>query len=85
MKVEISEKGERAKLVITPAIKQDRETAQKTAINVMPKIRGSFVRIKKVNGRAYYYLVKSYRQGEEIYQVTLRYYGTSLPRRSNNY
>ena len=71
----------RPKLVITPAITRDREIAQKAPINVMPKIPGAFVKRKIVKGRVYYSLVKSYRQGAEIYQVTLKYYGTSLPRR----
>ena len=78
---EINEKRNRPKLVITPAIRRDRETAQKAPINVMPKIPGAFVKRKKDRGRVYYSLVKSYRQGEEIYQVTLKYYGINLPRR----
>ena len=78
------EKRTRPKLVITSAIMRDRVTAQKAPNNVVPTIQGAYIRIKKIHGRAYYYLVKSYRQGEEIYQVTLRYYGTSLPRRGRN-
>ena len=73
----------RPKLVITPDISKDREIAQKALINVVPTIQGAFIRTKKNNGRVYYSLVKSYRQGEEIYQVTLKYYGTKLPRRAN--
>ena len=75
------EKRQRPKLVITSAIRRDKELAQKAPENVMPTIQGAFLRAKKVRGRYYYQLAKSYRQGEEIYQVVLRYYGIRAPRR----
>ena len=80
----MTEKRKRPELVITSAILLDKETAQKSPENVMPTIPGAFIRTKKINGRHYYSLVKSYRQGEEIYQVQLRYYGLRPPRRRSN-
>jgi len=77
----MTEKRKRPELVITSVILHDKEIAQKAPENVMPTIQGAFIRTKKINGRHYYSLVKSYRQGEEIYQVQLRYYGIKLPRR----
>lgn len=60
---------------------QDREIAQNTPENVMPNIPGAYIRWKKVRGRPYAYLVKTYWINGKRVQETLRYYGTKAPRK----
>ena len=60
---------------------QDRELAQNTPENVMPNIPGAYIRWKKVRGRPYAYLVKTYYIDGKRKQKTLRYYGTKAPRK----
>jgi outer membrane protein assembly factor BamE (lipoprotein component of BamABCDE complex) len=38
-----------------------------------------FVRVKKFDGRTYYYLVENYREGNRVRQKVLRYLGTEKP------
>ena len=41
----------------------------------------AYVRVKKRNKKAYYYLVESSRNGKKVKQVFLRYLGTEQPSR----
>jgi len=59
---------------------QDREIAQNTPENQVPKISGAYFRTKKFGSRFYYYLVKSYYENGKIIQRCLRYYGKTRPR-----
>jgi hypothetical protein len=40
----------------------------------------SFIRIKAVNGKAYFYLVESQREGRKVRQLLIRYFGRNLPK-----
>jgi len=40
----------------------------------------SFIRIKAVNGHAYFYLVESQREGWKVRQLLIRYFGRNLPK-----
>jgi len=39
----------------------------------------SYVRSKNINGRIYYYLVKSVRDGDKVRQINLAYLGAEKP------
>ncbi|RLI93336.1 MAG: 2-C-methyl-D-erythritol 4-phosphate cytidylyltransferase [Candidatus Altiarchaeales archaeon] len=39
----------------------------------------AYVRSKKINGRVYYYLVKSVRDGNKVRQINLAYLGAEKP------
>jgi len=39
----------------------------------------SYVRSKNINGRIYYYLVKSVRDGNKVRQINLAYLGAEKP------
>lgn len=69
------------KVGTTSRIERDRELAQNTPENVMPNIPGAYILWKKVRGRPYAYLVKTYYIDGKRKQKTLRYYGTKAPRR----
>lgn len=74
-------KTDTAKLGINLALEKDKEIANKTAKNLMPKIDGAYIRYKKINGKFYYYLVKTYWDNGKRFQKVLRYYGVNCPRK----
>ncbi|MEM4347032.1 MAG: hypothetical protein QW802_00390 [Candidatus Altiarchaeota archaeon] len=39
-----------------------------------------FIRKKRIKGREYFYLVKSIRKGKKVRQITLKYFGTEIPK-----
>ena len=41
----------------------------------------AFVRTKRINGRTYYYLVESRREGKRVRQKVLKYLGAEPPTR----
>jgi hypothetical protein len=53
----------------------DKAIAKKAPKGVVPKIRGAYVREKKIGKYHYRYLVKSYRIDHKIRQKALRYLG----------
>lgn len=53
----------------------DKAIAKKAPKGVVPKIRGAYVREKKIGKDHYRYLVKSYRINCKIKQKGLRYLG----------
>lgn len=69
------------KLGTTLAFERDRKIAQNTPENVMPSISGAWIRWKKISGRPFAYLVKTYYIDGKRRQKVLRYYGVRAPRK----
>jgi len=65
-------------LGITPLIEQAEAVKAK---KVVPREKSKgFVRVKYINGRPYYYHVKSIRVGGKVKQKVIKYLGTRKPR-----
>lgn len=54
--------------------------AEKPPKNLVPKHSPGFIRLKVINGRVYYYHVRTIYTPNGPRQKVIRYYGTSLPK-----
>ncbi len=66
------------KLGTTLALKKAADVKSKPV--VPRRVSPGFIRVKYINGRPYYYLVRSVREGNKVKQKVIKYLGNRKPR-----